>query len=285
MMKRGIRVFCLILSVILFCISICKIGVQLYDYRKASYYYTELENAIIWIETMPEPILAPIDAPTEAPAEAPVIEPETEWVDLNEEELPLPDIDFGELNKVNPDIVCWLYCPDTVINYPVVQGADNEYYLRHLFDGTVNSSGCLFIDAETSVFRVANTVIYGHAMKDKSMFRSILYYREKGQAYYDAHPFLYLMLPDGAVYRVELFSGYLTDAKTGDAWKNEFTDEKDYKNWLISCAEKSVFQSMVSVSHEDTVVTLSTCSFERESSRFVVHGKLVPIRTGEQDRK
>ena len=276
-MKRGIRVVCLMLAAILFGGSVWEIGMQLYDYRKAKYYYTELESTIIWIETMPEPIFAPIDAPSEAP----VAVSETEWVDLKAEELPLPDIDFGELKKVNPDIVCWLYCPDTVINYPVVQGADNDYYLRHLFDGTVNSSGCLFIDAETEGFKVSNTVIYGHAMKDKSMFRSILYYREKGQAYYDAHPLLYLMLTNGAVYRIELFSGYLTDAKTGAAWKSEFTDEEEYERWLMNCKEQSVFKSTVSVSQGDTVVTLSTCSFERESSRFVVHGKLVKVRASE----
>ena len=181
--------------------------------------------------------------------------------------------EFTALAAVNPDVTAWLYGPDTGISYPVVQGTDNDYYLDHLLDGTANSAGCLFVDTSCRPdFSGRNTVIYGHRMKNGTMFAALGNYQE--QVYYDAHPVFLLVTPEGR-YVVELFSGYVADTAES-AWMLDFSDEQAYLAWLEEVGEKSAFSSKVSPRAEDRVVTLSTCSYEFENARFVLHGVLRP---------
>ena len=92
----------------------------------------------------------------------------------------LPAVDFESLRESGPDIIGWLNLPDTVINYPVTQTDDNEYYLHHLYDGTYNKVGCLFADYENKAdFSDRNTIIYGHNMRDGSMFAVLNEYDEQ----------------------------------------------------------------------------------------------------------
>jgi len=117
-----------------------------------------------------------------------------------------------------------------------------------------------------------NTVIYGHRMKNGTMFAALGNYQE--QVYYDAHPVFLLVTPEGR-YVVELFSGYVADTAES-AWMLDFSDEQAYLAWLEEVGEKSAFSSKVSPRAEDRVVTLSTCSYEFENARFVLHGVLRP---------
>jgi SrtB family sortase len=96
---------------------------------------------------------------------------------------------------------------DTAINYPVTQGADNDYYLKRLYDGTANKSGCLFVDYENAKdFSDRNTIIYGHNLLDGSMLSELTQYQE--QAYYDAHPDMLLATSDGD-FIVEVFAAFV----------------------------------------------------------------------------
>ncbi|MDR3766600.1 MAG: class B sortase [Butyricicoccus sp.] len=131
-------------------------------------------------------------------------------------------VDFNALSRINPDVVGWLYVPDTVISYPVVQGGDNAYYLTHLFDGTQNRAGCLFLDRWCQGLEGKNSVIYGHAMKNGTLFASLKQYQN--QSYYEAHPLLYLYTPEKTL-TIRLFSAYETDTK-GDAWRLSFSSEE-----------------------------------------------------------
>ena len=118
-----------------------------------------------------------------------------------------PTVDFESLLAQGPDVKAWLELPGTVIQYPVAQGEDNSYYLKHLYDGTANKVGCLFIDYENAEdFSDNNTIIYGHNMRDGSMFSTLVEY--KAQAYYDEHPEMYLVTPEGG-YVVEVFSAFV----------------------------------------------------------------------------
>ena len=107
-------------------------------------------------------------------------------------------------------------------------------------------------------FSGRNTVIYGHRMKNGTMFAALGNYQE--QVYYDAHPVFLLVTPEGR-YVVELFSGYVADTAES-AWMLDFSDEQAYLAWLEEVGEKSAFSSKVSPRAEDRVVTLSTCSYE-----------------------
>ncbi|MDY4173366.1 MAG: class B sortase [Evtepia sp.] len=194
---------------------------------------------------------------------------------LSEPEVPedLPSVDFDVLRKINQDIVAWLYCPDG-ISYPVVQSDDNSYYLDHLFDGSRGTAGCLFLDNRSSAdFSDRHSVIYGHHMKDGSMFGTLEKYRE--QSYYDEHSVLYLITPK-TTYRVALFTAYTADTAS-DAWRVEFSDDRQFSLWLESTVSRSFFESDVIPEADDPIVTLSTCSYDFEDARFVVLGTLTPF--------
>jgi len=184
-----------------------------------------------------------------------------------------PQVDFGELAEINPDIAAWLTIEGTRIHYPVVQGTDNEFYLTHQFDGQANSAGCLFLDAANDAsFQQANQIIYGHYMKNQSMFHDLANYKE--QAFFDEHPAGWLMTPTAA-YRLRFFSGYVCDVYE-DAWEIRFS-ENSFAEWLETCREKSMFTSNVLPAADCCVLTLSTCSYEYQDARFVLHAVLEPI--------
>ena len=95
-------------------------------------------------------------------------------------------VKFDELRKKYPDVKAWLYSKGTIINYPVAQGKDNDWYLHHTLDGTWNGAGTLFIDENNErPFKDFLTIIYGHHMRDGSMFGSLVKYRDP--EYYQKH--------------------------------------------------------------------------------------------------
>lgn len=176
-------------------------------------------------------------------------------------------------------MVGWIFFPNTVINYPVVQGTDNQYYLQHLVDGTYNANGCLFVDYKNQQdFEDDNILIYGHHMNSGKMFASLVKYQT--QSYYDAHPTVYLLTPE-KTYRVEIFAGYISTADS-EAYKITLCDRKEKIEWLKELFHKSDFDADVTVYPEDTIVTFSTCEYSFQNARYVVHGRLVEIEEGEK---
>lgn len=182
-------------------------------------------------------------------------------------------VDFDVLLKTNPDVIGWIYCADTPINYPLAQGEDNDYYLYRMIDGTQNSSGTLFVDYRNAGdFSDSNTIVYGHNMKNKEMFGSLQNYKK--QSYYDEHPVIWLLTPD-ASYKVELIAGYVT-APNSEIYSVGQTDDDIYvlANQAI---EQSTFKSDFELSEGDRFLTLSTCSYEYDDARYVIIGRVIKI--------
>ncbi len=180
-------------------------------------------------------------------------------------------VDFQYLSEKNPDIMAWVYCPGTPINYPVVRGEDNDYYLNRLFDGTVNKSGSIFADYRNMVdFSDPHTIIYGHNMKDMSMFGSINKYTE--QAYYDEHPVWYINTP-GKNYAVVLLAGYIA-APNAEIYAFKGTSEEPTEI-LQTAIKKSTFDAKAAALPGEPLVTFSTC--HGNSRRFVLVGVLREI--------
>ena len=185
-----------------------------------------------------------------------------------EEEPEMIEVDFKSLQEINSDIVAWIYCPGTQINYPVVQGGDNAYYLNHLLDGSYNVNGTIFMDFRGAAdFSDFNNILYGHHMKSGAMFANIIKYQDP--KFYDAHPCMYLFTPEQN-YKLELFAGLLVAADDG-VYSSDLS--MDYLQYLVG---RSNFTSPVSISGDDTIVTLSTCSYEFEDARYIVLAKMVP---------
>ena len=209
-----------------------------------------------------------VTVPREEPGEAAVTEGDAPV------RIPLPEVDFQALTAQNAETTGWLILEGSSINHPVVQGANNAFYLKHLFDGTQNVNGTLFTDYRNARdFSDRHTVIYGHRMNNGSMFAPLLNFAD--QDFYEAHPRLILLTPDGG-YLVELFSAYTADIYA-DSWQRSFTDDADFTAWIQAAKDRSDFTSDVEVNASDRLLTLSTCSTAFRDARYVVVGKLIAV--------
>lgn len=187
-----------------------------------------------------------------------------------------PDIsvDVKKLSQEFEGIVGWLYLPETPIHYPVMQWTDNDYFVHRLPNGNENSAGSIFMD-----FRVnpdlsgRNYILYGHNMKNDSMFGTVLEYRDP--AFFKDHPYLFYFTEDG-VFRLEIFAGVHT---TADSYVYSFpSDDEEIGTYLSKIRSSSVFLSDVAVSKEDRIFILSTCSGRvGDDQRFILCAKLVPL--------
>lgn len=194
--------------------------------------------------------------------------------DANVPPVPQSSLDFSALKEQCPDIKAWLFAEGTRLDYPVAQTDNNDYYLRHLYNGERNSSGTLFIDyRNTGLFTEQNTVIYGHHTKDGGMFATVRSYRK--QSFYDAHPTMTLYTLDGD-YLIELICGTVEDGNF-EFVEFEFDDVSAFYAYIDSRRERSTFRSDVEVEPGDKLVSLCTCSYERENARYMLMGKLTPI--------
>lgn len=188
--------------------------------------------------------------------------------------VPQVSMDFSALKEQCPDIRAWLFAEGTRLDYPVVQTDNNEYYLKHLYNGERNSSGALFIDyRNTGLFTDRNTVIYGHFTKDGGMFATVRSYRK--QRFYDEHPTMLLYTPAGD-YLVELVCGTVEDGNA-EFVEFEFDTDSDFHAYIDPRIERSTFKSDVEVGPQDKLVSLCTCSYERENARYMLIGKLTPL--------
>ena len=186
-------------------------------------------------------------------------------------------VDWKALKKVNPDVQGWLYQKGTVINYPVVQGTDNDTYLHTRFDKQWSGGGTLFVDYRMEKgFKGFNSIIYGHHMKDGSMFRSIRGYT-KEEGYYDKHKTLELATPHGN-YHLVVFSAFITKATDENTYKMTY-DEAEKQAYIDRAWEQSelpITRDSVDVTKDDRLVTLSTCAYDYEEARYIVMCKMVP---------
>jgi len=183
-------------------------------------------------------------------------------------------VDFASLQARNSDVVGWIFSANTKINYPVVKGMDNEFYLSHTFDATENANGSIFMDTNCRPdFSQHNTILYGHHMNDGSMFASLADYKQAG--FYDKHPVLYYYTPNQN-YLLEVFCAFVTGPDS-DVYTFNFSSDQEFQRYLESWRSRSNFDTDVEVTGSDRIMTLSTCTYEYEDARYVVMCKIVPI--------
>lgn len=180
-------------------------------------------------------------------------------------------VDLQGLQRENPDIIGWLYYEPAGISYPILQDDDNTYYINHTYAGERNSTGSIFLDAwNSSDFSDPNTFIYGHNMRNGSMFGALSDIREEGTV--REHPCFWILTEQGW-HRYDIFSYYEADTSE-DSFTIQFQDATEYEAFLISIVNKSEEALDVTVGTQDRIVTLSTCTSD-SSVRFLVHGVLV----------
>jgi len=183
-------------------------------------------------------------------------------------------VDFEKLLEMNSDVVGWIrFDEPSEINYPVVQGRDNEEYLKRTFEANTNKLGTLFVDVNNpGDFSGRNTFIYGHNMKNGSMFAQLLKY--KNDSFYKEHPYFYIYTPDGKVRTYEIFSaGVVKD--TSDSYIMDYADDAAFQTYIDYIKQQSAYPTSAEVTTASKIVSLSTCTNLRDDERFLVHGVMI----------
>lgn len=184
------------------------------------------------------------------------------------------EVDFDKLKSVNEDVVGWIYVdalPD--ISYPIVKGKDNQTYLHQTYEKNYNFAGTIFVDYENSGdFSDCNTLVYGHNMKNGSMFGHLKKFREDDKLY-KQDKYFWILTPERN-YRYEIITAYTTgvNSDTYTLFKGPGEEFEEYLETIKGYSEIQTDDTDLTI--KDRIVTLSTCT-GNESTRFVVQGKRV----------
>ena len=184
------------------------------------------------------------------------------------------EVDFDKLKSVNEDVVGWIYVdalPD--ISYPIVKGTDNQTYLHQTYEKNYNFAGTIFVDYENSGdFSDCNTLVYGHNMKNGSMFGHLKKFREDDKLY-KQDKYFWILTPERN-YRYEIITAYTTsvNSDTYTLFKGPGEEFEKYLETIKGYSEIQTDDTDLTI--KDRIVTLSTCT-GNESTRFVVQGKRV----------
>ena len=238
------------------------LGVFLYSGYRIWSYYSEKNKASGYYEN----ILSNFTLPPETSGSDSTPSGEAEPTE-KAEPTPKARVDAAAIAEASPDFTGWLYSPDTPIDYPVVQGSDNDYYLHRLIDGSYNYNGCLFTDYRCDKgFADHNTIIYGHNMFSGIMFGTLQKYKDA--EYYKEHPVMYFETEYGT-YLFEVFAAYTT-THDSQAYTISFFSDEDYLKYLDYAISQSSFDAGLDLTAKDHIVTLSTCAYEFDNARYVV---------------
>ena len=188
-------------------------------------------------------------------------------------------IDFDSLTAQYPDIYAWIRIPGTKVDYPIVQReGDNGYYLNHTIDGKKKTEGSIYTeDYNSKDFEDANTVIYGHNMKNGSMFKTLHKYKDK--QFLSDNSEIYIYQKD-RVLKYKIFAAYVYDNRHL-MLSFDFEDEKIFENYLNNVLTKkdmsSNINTNVDVTASDKIITLSTCN-NNDAQRYLVQAVLLSIQ-------
>lgn len=198
--------------------------------------------------------------------------------DLSGFSVPDKKIDFSALQKENPDIYSWITIPGTPIDYPVLQDEEElDYYLMHNLNGSYGYPGCIYTQYYNAKdWMDNNTVIYGHNMKDGSMFTALHHYQER--EFFEENPYVYIYSPDEImVYKI--FAAYETsDVHLLLAFDTESTDSWEWYLKGITENEEgagSHFDRTLALEGKDKIISMETCISSKPHRRYLVQAVLV----------
>lgn len=172
-----------------------------------------------------------------------------------------------ELRGYNEDVVGWIEIPDTELSYPILRGDDNAYYLNHTWDRVRNAGGAIFADYRCTLDGTEfHTVLYGHRMRNGSMFGSLKYYND--QSYWQAHPEIRLV--DGAgVHTYDIFAAWEASVDSL-VYQPNLNTEAQRQAFLDTCMSGSWLDTGIVPGPDDKILTLSTCTGRGYNTRWVV---------------
>ena len=273
-MKKIIGALKLMLPVLMLAAGIGYAGKIYWGYAKGRQEYRDLQNEYTSVYAGDEDY-APVVVLQDKEENEETMADKTVWKPLS---TPLPDdapsrikVDWQELSEKNNDLAAWILIPAVDISYPVLQGEDNEYYLHRDINREHLFAGSIFMDAYNNAsFYNYNTIIYGHNMRDGSMFARLKEF--SNEATLRQCPYFWILTPD-ADYLYKICS--IHQASSGsDTFTVRFADYEEYMLWQDKMLSLSVPATGETLEYQDRVVTLSTCT-ENSTVRMTVQGKLV----------
>ena len=261
--KRAARLInsvILVVGIVLIVGSLVYLGCIMWQYHKGTAEYDALKEQVFLEAEQEHPSKPAEGEETSKPQES-----VPDWVSDVQVQSALLD-----LAEQNPDTVGWIVFDNMDISYPVMLGTDDVYYLDHTFSGEVNSAGSIFMEAQNHAdFQDCHTILYGHNMKNLSMFGKLKNYKK--QDFYEGNEYFTIYTPD-AVLRYQIFS-YYDISEDSDVYSVGFQPDQTFQSFVETCLRRSYYDTGVSVSKQDKIITLSTCS--AEGQRFVVHAKRI----------
>lgn len=258
----------IILKIILLLILIISAGTifkNLKEHRECKNTYEELKEETFCTETVTEQKIESEELATEQTEQ----EIET-GIESNLENM------VKNLKQMNSETVGYILFPNMDISYPICQTTDNEYYLKHDFNKDEAISGCIFLDNRNkNDFSDFDNWIYGHCMRiDNSMFCPLNEFMDVST--YNENPYFYIITEDEII-KCEIFSCY-QDNNTTKMSKADINTTEDFENYISYITQKSVYNTDTSISENDKIVSLMTCTNPKnsdENMRMIIHAKII----------
>jgi len=244
--RNSIENIILLIAIAVFCFAAYKIISSQLEYKQANDEYDKLNTAYVKIEAAPE------------------------IVEIDGEEVMENPIDFAGLEAENSDIVAWIEIGAIEASYPVMQAEDNDFYLHRTFEKVYNFAGCIFLDYNNKAdFTDKNTIIYGHNMKNGSMFGNLKKFKEEGV--YESNPYIWVYTKD-YIYKYEIYA--CQEISVNKRLPINLASNRRFMEYVRESLENSDIDTKVTVDKDDRVISLYTCT-TNSSSRFIVNAKLV----------
>ncbi len=181
---------------------------------------------------------------------------------------------IAQMQEENDDVIGWIEFENLDISYPIVQGVDNNQYLRHTLSGEYNTAGCIFMESYNhSDFQDSHTIIYGHNMRNETMFGKLKNYKQI-ENYYQDHQYFTIYTKD-KIYRYQIFA-YYDLSETGFVYNVHFEEVEEFQKFIDTMYESSYEDTGVVAGPYDKIITLSTCS--ESGKRFVLNAVRVETR-------
>lgn len=279
-MKKNIRILKNIVTVILFIICVSSFAGFVYLEYNSYQSKKKFEELQAVVEDKKEEVVVEEETTEEETTLEEQTEEETNIIEQQEEEKEiLPE--YKDLYNENNDLYGWLKIEDTVINYPVMcTPNDGEYYLHKDWNGEESKEGVLFADYRTNIDETENTIIYGHNMKNRTMFGSLREY--KNESFYEKHKYIeFDTIYEKATYEIVAVSkgiAYYEKKPEGKyLYYNqvELNSEEEFNKYINNAKENSYFETGITAEYGDKLITLSTCDYWTDNARLFIVAKKI----------
>ena len=271
-MKKHLNKLTFLVLVFLFVGGVVLTVLRLGQYetgQESNRYAQQLAFSDTGMETQPQLLPIQPTGPSEPEETVPETEPAETVIPMDEAARFLQQLDVYSLRQVNPDVLGWIYLPETAISYPLMETDERDQYLDHAWDGSHNAGGSIFLEKNNRRdFTDFNTIIYGHHLVNGTMFQPLMNYRE--ETFFQKHPYVYIVT-DREIFRYRLFSAYEAPVDS-DTYRLYFPDDAAREAALaLYCQGKQD----LALTPRDRILTLSTCTGTGVyTTRWVVQGIL-----------